>query len=75
VYININGRVQYVLAPGQAYPFATAAKILSISVSSLETEGIACVNVGVNALNVEGSKLTQYVIDLRKAVCVKQIID
>lgn len=67
VYININGRVGYVLAPGQDYPAATNAKILSIAVSSLETNGISCINVGVSALNVEDSKLTQYVIDTRKA--------
>ncbi len=75
MYININGRVRYELAPGQGYPLAIGAKILSISVSSLETEGISCVNVGVSALIVEGSNRTQYVIDLRKAVCVKQVID
>lgn len=75
MYININGRVEYVLAPGQAYPFAIGAKILSIAVSSLETEDISCVNIGVNPLDVEGSRLTEYVIDTRKAVCVKQVND
>jgi len=75
VYININGRVEYVLAPGQGYPVATNAKILSIAVSSLKTDGISCVNIGVNPLNVEGSRLTEYVIDTRKAVCVKQTIE
>jgi len=75
VYSNINGRIQYVLVPGQPYPFATNAKILSIVVSSLETEGISCVNIGVNPLNVEGETTTEYVIDTRKAVCVKQVIE
>lgn len=73
MYININGRVEYVLAPGQGYPLAIGAKILSIAVSSLETDDISCVNIGINPLNVEGSNLTEYVIDTRKAVCVKQV--
>ena len=63
------------LAPGQGYPVAINAKILSIAVSSLETEGISCVNIGVNPLSVEGETTTEYVIDTRKAVCVKQVIE
>lgn len=74
MYVTINGRIQYTLAPGQAYPFAIGAKILSIAVSSLEADGISCVNVGINPLPVEGSVLTEYVIDTRKAVCVHQVI-
>lgn len=77
VYININGRVGYTLLPGEDYPKAKGAKILSIAVSSLETDGISCINVGISALNLDPkvSKRTQYVIDTRKAVCVKQTIE
>lgn len=75
VYINMNGRLEYTLAPGQGYPARTGAKMLSLAVSSLETDGISCVNIGVSYLNAPGSTLTEYVIDTRKAVCVKQTID
>ena len=74
MYIYINGRVEYALQPGQGFPLKIgAAKILSIAVSSLETEGISCVNIGINPLIVEGQTTTEYVIDTRKAVCVKQV--
>lgn len=55
----------------------TGAKILSIAVSSLEAEGISCVNVGVNPLRAVPSNpqsITEYIIDVRKAVCVNQVV-
>lgn len=72
VYININGRIAYSLTTGQRYPNGRATEIKSIAVSSLEIDGLSCVNVGVSPLTV--GRLTQYVIDTRKAVCVKQVL-
>lgn len=77
VYININGRVEYTLVPGQGYPFAIGAKILSIAVSSLEADGISCVNVGVSPVRSDPTNpasITEYIIDTRKAVCVNQVV-
>lgn len=64
-YININGRVGYVLAPGQQYPRAIRAYILSVAVSSLEFDGVACSNVAVNAIRSDPNNdrsYTQYVV-------------
>ncbi len=80
VYITINGRIEYTLIPGGGgYPAATGAKILSIAVSSLETDGLSCVNVGINPIladpeNVGRTGLAEYIIDTRKAQCVRQVI-
>ncbi len=71
IYININGRVEATLIPGMSgYPFIKNARFFSVSVSSLEADGVSCVNVGINPLR--GSLITEYVIDLRKSVCVHQ---
>lgn len=58
VFININGRVEWTLAKdtgsGSAYPTAVeGAKILSIAVSSLESGGVACTNVGITAITAD----------------------
>lgn len=43
---------------------------MSIAVLSWQTAGISCVNVSVSPF--EAGRLTEYVIETRKAVCVQQ---
>lgn len=66
VYVNINGRIEYTLAPGQDYPNVRQAKILSLAVSSLEAEGIACTNVGITPITTlkEGMPPTSQVTEV-----------
>ena len=45
MFINLNGRIEYTLDGTNTYPTGVrAAKILSLAVSSLETDGVACTN-------------------------------
>ena len=80
MYININGRIEYKLN-GSPYPLGvTQAKILSLAVSSLETDGVACTNVAISPILVKDpanptrTGLAEYIVDARKATCVKQTI-
>lgn len=62
---------------GGGYPLSSRAKILSIAVASLEADGIACSDAGINPLRADPSNpasITVYEMDVRKAVCVKQIV-
>lgn len=72
ITISLVGRVEYTLLPGQRFPANTGSKILSIAVTSLETAGLSCTRVGINPVPV--SDFTEYVIDARKASCVRQSI-
>lgn len=53
--VNINGRIEYELVPGQDYPVVKQANLLSLAVSSLEAHGIACTNVGITPITTPGA--------------------
>lgn len=55
LYLNVNGRIEYELIPGAGgYPAASHANLLSLAVSSLEADGIACTNVAITPITTPG---------------------
>lgn len=65
VYVNINGRIEYELVPGQDYPRVAQANLLSLAVSSLEADGIACTNVGITPITTPGANGVPSVTEVR----------